>query len=297
MDLTRVTQSTIAAASMAGLQDNLSRVQQLQEELSSGYRVSRPSDSPADAVSAMSYRADIRRTQQYQSNVNDGLSYLGTTDSTLQSMLTYVQRARNLVLQGANSNLSTQDRAALANEIDGIRSGLLSSANTQYLGKAIFGGTSAAAQAYSPAGAYLGDSGALSRTVAPGTSVQISLTGPQVFGTSPASVFDVLSQISSDLRNTTITTNLSGADLTNLDAASATINGALATVGTRYNQLQSAKTSNDTQLGALQTGLSRAEDIDLPKTISDLQLQQVAYQASLAATAKVIQPSLLDFLK
>jgi flagellar hook-associated protein 3 FlgL len=43
--------------------------------------------------------------------------------------------------------------------------------------------------------------------------------------------------------------------------------------------------------------VSDVEDIDLPKTISDMQLQQVAYQAALAAGAKVVQPSLVDFLR
>ena len=55
--------------------------------------------------------------------------------------------------------------------------------------------------------------------------------------------------------------------------------------------------SADGKVDALTTQLSEVEDIDLPKTVSDMQMQQVAYQAALQAAAKVVQPSLVDFLR
>ena len=71
----------------------------------------------------------------------------------------------------------------------------------------------------------------------------------------------------------------------------------LAVVGARYDRVQTMKNLHDTTVVNLKSGLSEVEDADLPKTITDLQLQQVSYQAALAASAKVIQPSLVDFLR
>jgi flagellar hook-associated protein 3 FlgL len=107
-------------------------------------------------------------------------------------------------------------------------------------------------------------------------------------------MFGVLASIADNLRNNPAA--LAG-DLNNLDAAIGKVSTELASVGTRYNELmQLGQTATDRQM-TLTAQLSDVEDIDLPKTITDLQLQQVAYQAALAATAKVIQPSLLDFLR
>jgi flagellar hook-associated protein 3 FlgL len=68
-------------------------------------------------------------------------------------------------------------------------------------------------------------------------------------------------------------------------------------VGARYNQLTQARQAADDKVLSLTSQLSDVEDIDLPKTLTDLQLQQTAYQAALAAAGRVVQPSLVDFLR
>lgn len=297
MYISRTTQATVMASTLGDLENSLNQIQQLQTQIASGHRVNQPSDSPSDAIVAMASQSEITRVNQYQTNINDGLAQLGTADSTLQSVVTTVQSARDLVLQASNGTLSATDRAALADQIDAIRQQLLASANTQYLGRPIFGGTSAGTQAYdATTGAYLGDNGSVTRTIAAGTKVQVNVTGPTVFGPSGSSLFDVLGQISADMRNPAALANLTGSDLTNLDSATQNVTGALSEVGARYKQLQTQQTSNTGLLGTLQTTLSGARDVDVAKAVTDLQLQEVAYQASLAVTAKIIQPSLVDFL-
>ena len=75
------------------------------------------------------------------------------------------------------------------------------------------------------------------------------------------------------------------------------VQGGLSTVGARYNQVEQMRQTADDRVLNLTTQLSNVEDIDLPKTITDLQLQQTSYQVALAAAAKVVQPSLIDFLR
>ena len=85
--------------------------------------------------------------------------------------------------------------------------------------------------------------------------------------------------------------------LGDLDQASQTMQSAQSLVGARYNRLLGVQTQGQARLDTVNANLTTAEDIDLPKTIIDMQTQQTAYQAALGATAKIIQPSLVDFLR
>jgi flagellar hook-associated protein 3 FlgL len=72
---------------------------------------------------------------------------------------------------------------------------------------------------------------------------------------------------------------------------------ALGTIGARTNRMETMLTRAKDSLISLTNNLNEVESIDLPRTIVDLQMQEVAYKAALGATARVVQPSLLDFLR
>jgi flagellar hook-associated protein 3 FlgL len=301
----RITQRSLTATSMRGLQTNLGRMQQLQEQLSSGKAVNRPSDSPSGAVSALRYRADIRRNEQLSRNASDGLAWLGQADTSLTDGLSLVRRVRELVLQGVNASTDQAGREAIANEIDGLRDGMLALANTSYLGRPVFSGNAAGTTAYDTSGTYLGDSGAVVRAVSPGVDVQVNVTGPDAFSFTavtpggPTDVFATLAKISADLRAGTPVSveTVRTDDLSALDAGFLKMQQALATVGARYHQVETMRNRNESDAINLTGALGEVESIDLPKTVMELQMQEVAYQSALAATARVIQPSLVDFLR
>jgi flagellar hook-associated protein 3 FlgL len=123
----------------------------------------------------------------------------------------------------------------------------------------------------------------------------VNVTGPQAFGPPSADLFTTLSNLANDLRTNPAAINT--VDLGAIDAAAVRVRTALGEVGARSAQLENTKSRSDDLLLNLRDSLSKIEDIDLPKVATDLQIQQVSYQAALAATAKVIQPSLVDFLK
>src|SRR3954451_22623995 len=170
--LTRVTQSTISTSTINSLQDGIGRVQDLQEKLSTGKQINKPSDDPGGTVQALNYRSQIKRTTQYGTNAQNGLDWLGTADTTMSSMQTQIQRARTLTLQAANASMSTDERTAISQEIDTIRQALIGMGNTTYMNRPIFGGNvsnpTGSTLAYNSAGAYLGDNRVVNRNVAPG---------------------------------------------------------------------------------------------------------------------------------
>lgn len=290
----RVTQRSISASSSANLQHNLLQMQRLQEQLSSGRQLGRPSDSPTGAVSALRLRADLRRGEQLVRNANDGIGWLATADTTLTQGLEALGRVRELALRGRNAAMGDEDRAAIATEVEGLRDHLLALANTTYLGRPIFSGTSAAPAAYDATGTYQGDTGSISRTVLDGVSVQVNVTGPEVFGAAGADVFTVLTDLADHLRLDP--TQLDG-DVTAIDERMLDLKTGLAQVGARYHQVETMRDRTEGARLDAQNALAEVESVDLPKAITELKLQEVAYQAALAATARVIQPSLVDFLR
>ena len=298
MTIGRVTQRSIAATSLAGLQGNLNRLGDLQQRLSSGKLIARPSDSPTGTVAAMQMRAEIRDNSQWSRNASDGLGWLGTIDRTLTSALDSTRRARDLTLTGLNSGAtSPAAQEALAVEIDQLRLGLIGLANTRYLDRPVFGGTTNGSQAYDPSGTYVGPavSPPVLRTVGANASVRVDQTGPEVFGPAGDDLFSVLTDISTALRAGDQTALRAG--LGELDVAMRRVQGKVAEVGAGYNRLEQMQSSADDRILTLRSSLAEVEDIDLPATLVELSLAQVAQEAALAATQRVVTPSLADFLR
>jgi flagellar hook-associated protein 3 FlgL len=302
MAITRVTQNMLTQRSLGSLQTNLNRMARTQEQLSTGRIINRPSDSPTGTASAMRLRDNLAATQQYQRNAQDGLAWLGTVDTTLTSITDQTREARDAALQGANSGaIGPAARNALAATVDQLRASLLSDANTTYLDRPVFGGITSGSTAYAE-GALPGDPvtftgvpGEVKRTIGDGVSVRVDQDGTKVFGPAGDSVFEHLTALSDSLRSGDQTGIAAGIDQLNTD-----LDRMIAThseVGTRYKRVDAAnQTGADGEL-SLKSSLSEIENADLPAVIVEMKMQETAYQASLAATARVMQPSLLDFLR
>ena len=300
MAVTRVTQNMTSRHALAGVQAGLGRLAGVQEQLSTGRILNRPSDDPNGTTSAMRLRSSLADQRQYARNAADGLGWLNQVDSTLGSMTDQVRRARELALQGANAgSMGPQAREALATEVDQIRAGLIAGANTTYVGRPIFGGVTLGTRAYEettpPTVTFVGVAGEVTRTVADGTRLRVDVTGPEVFEDATGSVFDHLDRLSTALRSGN-TADISTA-VDDLGRDGDRMTDVRASVGTRAARIERAKVAADDAELSLASTLSEVENTDLPKAVMELKMQEVAYQAALAATARVTQPSLLDFLR
>ncbi|RYB94221.1 flagellar hook-associated protein 3 [Nocardioides oleivorans] len=294
----RVTQTMLTDRSLTRLQGSLSRLGEIQEQLSTGRVLNRASDNPADASSAMRLRSSIGAQQQYVRNAQDGVGWLDALDSSLGSAGDLVRRARELGQQAISGAAGPEAREALATEIDQVRKSLVTSANVRYLDRPVFGGSTTGSAAFTESGGtvtFAGDANPVNRAVADGVLVDVSVAGPVAFGPDGDSVFDHLGALSAALRAGDLTAVRTGLDALEVDGKRITV--ARADVGARTNRVEQAGTrASDAEL-SLTNALSEIENADLPRTTVALQMQEVAYQAALAATSRVLQPSLMDFLR
>ncbi len=134
---------------MTRLRPGLTRLSTVQEQLSTGKRLNRPSDSPTDTSSAMRLRSSLKAAEQYARNAEDGIGRLGLVDSTLTGVYDGGQSGALARHPGCERHEpEATSREALATEVDQIRADLLGDANTTYLSRPVFGGVTAGSQAY-----------------------------------------------------------------------------------------------------------------------------------------------------
>jgi len=290
----RVADTSLAQNAIQSLQSSLSRVADLQNEASSGKKLTKPSDSPVDIGTSLQLRASLNRNTQLATNINDAAAWLGTTGSAIGSVVTQLQQVNSLVVQAANTGATDQvSRDAIANQIDQIRQTLIGLANTQYDNRPLFGGTTAGSAAYDASGSYVGTSGAVQRTIAPGVQVQVNVTGAAVFGTPGNDIFTTLTQLSNAIHGGQSLTALSA----QLNTQTQQVETVQATVGATASRVDTQKNQNTTNATTMQQNLSTVEDADMAQVLMDLQTQEATYQAALSAAAKAIQPSLAAFLQ
>jgi flagellar hook-associated protein 3 FlgL len=297
----RVTQRAIALTSLQGLGRNLDSLGKLQQQLTSGRTISAPSDSPTGTNLIMQTRSEKAAVAQQARNISDAKSWLDETDSTLQTMLDATRRVRELTVRGLNDGASSEpNRKAIATEVDSLREGLIALANTRSHGRPLFGGPTSGPEAYvssgAAAGTWTGQAGQVLRRVSDDEQMAINVTGPEAFGAAPADLFTVLKGIVGDLTTGAGELAANGR-LEALDAVMVGMQNALAGVGVRGARIERLEQINADRVLSLESQLAETESIDLPNTIMKLQMAQVGYEAALAATAKSISPTLMDYLR
>ena len=294
----RVTDRLLIDKVLHNIQRNTQRVENLQTQVATGRRISKPSDDPTGSVQSILLRSTDAGNVQFQQNLNLADGWLTTTDVALQDVNSILLRARELTVQGANETLSLEETNALAEEVDQLLDHAMQLANTRQGDRYIFGGFNTrtpAVEFTDPARngwVYNGDNGEILRAVAPGVTVAVNVTGDRVF----PQVFDALMGIRDDLR-THNQDSLSLNRLDEIDAVQNDVLDAVGEVGAKGARLElTARQLSAARLTDAGT-ISRVEDVDMADAIINLSAQQAALQAALATGARIIQPKLMDFLR
>lgn len=292
--ITRVTTQMSMAAASARLQAGAAKLAQLTEQATSLQNIQRPSDDPVGTAAAMQVRKEQAATAQYTRNANDAVGWLATTDSALSSVYSVLNNVRDLTVQAANSGtMSDTERDAFITQFRSLRTELEAQANTTYGTRSVFAGSSTASGAYDPATGWVAAGTDVTRRIGDGTTVRVDTAGTAVFGSGGSSVFAMIDSIVNDLQNG-VNVN---PRINDVDAAIGTVRGAQADVGVRHAAALAAQDSLTSAAVSLENRRAGIEDKDLGKAVLDLQVQQTNYQAALAVTAKVLQPTLMDYLR
>jgi flagellar hook-associated protein 3 FlgL len=293
------------------LGNNLDRMQLYQSRLATGKMVRKPSDDPVIAARSLKLRTDVSEIEQYQRNIKDAQSWLELTESTLGNIGDVLHRARELAVQASNGIYGPDDLAKIKEEIGQLRTQIIHFANTTYAGRYIFSGYKTDTKLINDDesdpmfGTFNIDvlnSEDIKYEIGIGDDININVPGGDLFNAgadaATGTVGDMIQKMNDFL------TVLNTGDSSAIDTIVGYIDDMLgdvlrvrADVGARINRLQ--LTSNRLEADSINfTGLmSKNEDADIAKTIMDLKNEENVYRASLAAGARIILPSLVDFLR
>lgn len=294
----RITNGMQSNSMLRSLQGSNERSMKLQEQLSTGRKINRPSDDPVSVSRSLKLNRDLTENSQYTRNAQDALARLDATDTALDGAGNILQRLQEITIYGANDTLPQASKDALAAEVDELLGQLVQVANTNFGGVYIFSGelvnTPPYAYSDSPASVtYNGNNGKINFELAPSVTDNVNYTGPEVFGANEE-LFNHIIALSDRLRNGT------SADLQPLiqqftDDMDNILNYR-STIGAKYNKLELTLNRLDTANITITQQIADNDDTDIAYATMQLKLEENVYRSALAVGARVIPPSLVDFL-
>jgi len=279
------------------LNQNMRRLDRIQTWLSTTQRINKPSDDPTGIVNTLRYQSNITEAEEYLKKISEARNFINTTDSALANVTDILHRASELTLQGINGTSSEAARGAIAAEIRQLQDQIGVIANTTYGSKYIFAGTNVT-QAPLQNGVWTGNDQSINLEIGAGTTVAVNSTIRELFfnpDPNNPGIYQLLEKTASDLE-----TGNQAEMNRDLEALQERLNGIVkerAIVGAKVNRLDLQENRLESTQINYEELLSMNQDADMAEVIMQLKMQENVYRASLAAGARIIMPSLVDFLR
>lgn len=310
----RITSNMMNSQLLLNLNRNALQMNNTQNQMATGRKLNKPSDDPVGITYSLRYRAELAANDQYKKNVDSAVSWMDFNDTVLSQTTDVLQRLRELTVKASTGSNPQTSLDAISQEISQLKEQLKDIANSQLNGKYIFNGEKFDTKPYVTTlkadGTMMDpseistDTGAVIYTVGDSVDMSINLIGNDVFGAADDAttaqtsdnIFSILNRLMDKLSETGDHSKIS-AELASLDSRTNKLLTIRAEVGAKTNRIELMQ-DRLSDLGInLTTMQSKTEDADYAQLIIDSKVQENIYNASLSAGAKIIQPSLVDFLR
>ncbi len=279
---------------LRNVSNSFQRMEKYQDQLSTGKKISRPSDDPVVAMKGMTYRTALNQVEQYRRNLSEAYNWMDAADSSLDKATSVLQRVRDLTVQASNGTYEEGQQGMIQKEITQLKEHLVSIGNTQVAGKYIFNGNDTKKKPIdltNAANPVSTNQNAVEFELSDGINIPVNINPTNVFS---KQLFKDIEDLETALQN--------GAPdldqfLTKLDKHISGIVSERAELGARYNRIELMDSRLSEQEVISSKILSDNEDADIERVITDLKMQESVHRAALAVGSRIIQPSLMDFLR
>ncbi len=270
-----------------------------QNMATTGRKINRPSDNPSGNITTLRMRTKLAQNEQFKDNATTAKSWLEKSEDSLISMGDIMQRVRELAVKGANGTNDEGALKATAEEVDQLLDEMKVLANSQNSDRYIFGGTNTDREIYDGT-TWDGNSQVMQVEIGEGITTDLNLDGKKIFGIDDTvgyenSVFATLKNFSDNLKNGDF--DGISSDIGIIDGHINTILSARSEIGAKSNRIDMTMSRLDAAELSYTKVLSDTEDADMAEVIIRLKEQENVYNATLAAGARIIQPTLVDFLR
>ncbi|MUV39057.1 Flagellar hook-associated protein [Lentibacillus sp. JNUCC-1] len=288
----RVTQGMISNNMLRNLSNSYTNLNTYLEQVSTGKKITRPSDDPVIAMKGINFRRQVTEVGQFKRNVGEVHNWMDNSDSALDKTTKALQKLRELAVQASNDTYDESERKNIKEEAEQIKKHLVDIANTKVNDKYIFNGNKTEEKPFAKDGTSSAENKAVEIEVSNGIKIRANVLPEDVFGD------DFFKKIDSFITN--LDTNNQEGINQSIEALDANIDNTInarADLGARMNRLELIENRLDEQEVIAKKTMSDNEDIDYEKAITDLITQETLHRAALAAGSRIIQPTLLDFLR
>lgn len=279
---------------LRNVSNSFQRMEKYQNQLSTGKKITRPSDDPVVAMKGMTYRTDLNQIEQYQRNLSEAYNWMDAADSSLDKATSVLQRIRDLTVQASNGTYEEGQQGMIQKEITQLKEHLASIGNTQVAGKYIFNGNDTKSKPIDltdTTNPVSTNQNAVEFELSDGINIAVNIN--------PINVFS--KQLFKDIEDLEVALQNGAPDLdqflTKIDNHISGIVSERAELGARYNRIELMDSRLSEQEVITSKILSDNEDADIEKVITDLKMQESVHRAALAVGSRIIQPSLMDFLR
>ncbi len=309
----RITNNMMMNNFMSNLNFNMTVMGKYQDQLSSGKRITKLSDDPIGIMSTLDAKSKLRKLDMHNNTIGDAQSWLAQTETSLRELNDMLVKAYENTVVAANGTMSSDDKEATAEIIEQIRQHAVQLGNSTYGGRFIFGGYNTTTEpfAYDASGKLLyngtdlvsatsAEVGALqAQVIQYSTSVNVATTvsvnGVDIMGAGDDNLNKILSDLVTALRSDGSSSTISSF-IGKLQSKQQNTLSLLADVGGRINRLDMMESSNAENEINYTEILSKVEDIDQAEVTMQFAMAEAVYRSALAVGARVISPTLMDFL-
>ncbi len=332
----RVTENTNFETIRESIRRSKEKMENLQTQNATLKKLNTPSDDPVSAAKILEVRTDKVNNDQFQMNAKLAESYLNNSDHALSELSEIVARAKEIAI-GQSSGASTNDdtRLGVVEEVTQLYQQAVAAANTRIGDRYLFGGYRTNKPPVDPEGRYVGDAGQMMVEIAKDVFISMNVPGFDAFNSNPKASSDgqkVYGNGNGNGANRAPASALEDPSMGGARAGSENVNvfdelqnlriglltGDLDSIRNtleRFDDIHGKLVSTRAKIGSRIQGLqstsqalerhnltnaqlaSQLEDADMAQVVSDLAKEETVFRSALQSSQKLIQPTLMDFIK
>ena len=323
----RITNASMVRSHLYDTQKNLTNMSKINQQISTGKVINTISDDPHKAIKIMNMNNEIKYTEKYNSNIDETVGWMNNTDGALESVGNLLGEIKDSIIKVGNGTYSQNDMKSLNADINEKIKQLGDTLNSTYGGKYIFGGTNVddapIKVVENPDGSVklefskdkngqtIPNTDDLKADISSGINIDYNISVGEILNIKDGNgnTVNLLDEINN--LSTLMNDIANGDEQTAAKAKETLLNDTKGKIDTLFDHVVNERTSlgvrvstaekikelNDEDILNIQDVLSKTQDTDVVEKFIELKSAEMIYQASIQVGAKLIQPTILDYIR
>lgn len=323
----RITNASMVRSHLYDTQNNLTNMSKINQQISTSKVINTVSDDPHKAIKIMNINNEIKYTEKYNYNIDESVGWMNTTDGALDNVGNLLGEIKETILKVGNGTYSQNEMKSLNEDMNEKIKQLADTLNSTHGGKYLFGGSSVddapITVIENPDGTVklefskdkngqtIPNTDDLKTDISSGINIDYNISVGEILNIKDGNgnTVNLLDEINN--LSTLMNDIANGDEQTAAKAKETLLNDTKGKIDTLFDHVVNERTSlgvrvstaekikelNDEDILNIQDVLSKTQDTDVVEKFIELKSAEMIYQASIQVGAKLIQPTILDYIR